>query len=184
MPDKSGGFTVLVDNRSVTDIIYLDLCKAYDTVLRDILVSKLERDKFEGWNTWCVRNCLYGHILRAVGNGSMSKCRPVMSGISQELVLGLTLFNNFVMSGTVGWSAPSAILPTTPSCAVQLTRWREGQRDLDRLQRQACLNLMKLNKAKCEVLHLGSGNPKHKHSLGGERIESSSGQKDLGMISS
>jgi len=33
------------------------------------------------------------------------------------------------------------------------------QRDHDRLERWACKNLIKCNKAKCQVLHIGQGNP-------------------------
>ncbi|PKU43386.1 rna-directed dna polymerase from mobile element jockey-like [Limosa lapponica baueri] len=122
---------------------------------------------------------------RIAVNSLMFKWKPVMSGVPQGSVLEWELFNIFVgvMDNGIECTLSRFANGTKLCDAVDMPEGRDTiQRHPDRLERWACRILMRFNKAKCKVLNLGHGNPKHKYRFGGEWIESSPEEKVLGVL--
>jgi len=67
------------------------------------------------------------------------------------------------------------VLDTPEGCAAI-------QHDLDRLESWAERNLMRFNKGKGRVLHLGRNNLMQQYRLGVDLLESSSAERDLGVL--
>lgn len=89
---------------------------------------------------WWIRNWLDDCTSRITVHGSMSKWKPVTSGVPRGSVLGLILFSIFSTTQRVRWSRLSTSLLGTPIWVVQSINQMQQyaiHRDLDSLNEWA-----------------------------------------------
>ncbi|PKU27795.1 rna-directed dna polymerase from mobile element jockey- hypothetical protein [Limosa lapponica baueri] len=151
-------------------------------VLHSILTSKLEIDGFDGWTVRWIRNWLDGHIQRVTVNGSMSRWKPITSGVPQGSVPGPILFNVFINDIDSGIECTLSKFADDTNLSGAVDSLRKGMPSRGTWtgwRSEHHVNLLKFNKDRCKVLHLDQGNPQYHCRLGDEWIESSPAEEDL-----
>ncbi|KAF7246285.1 DNA-dependent protein kinase catalytic subunit [Varanus komodoensis] len=167
------------------DVVYLDFSKAFDKVPHDILVEKLRSFGIHQSTVQWIRAWLTDRKQKETISGESSGWRPVTSGVPQGSVLGPILFNLFINDMKEGVnSLLIKFADDTKTGAVATTEEQVLQilKDLDRLWKWAGDNRMAFNVDKCKVLHLGHRNRCHKYRLGDKWLESSTCERDLGVL--
>ncbi|CAM5135856.1 unnamed protein product, partial [Natator depressus] len=166
------------------DMIYLDFSKAFDMVSHNILASKLKKYRLDEWNIRWIESWLDFQAQQVVIDGSMSSWQPVSNGVPQGLVLGPVLFNIFINDLDDGMDCNLSKFADDSKLWGEVDKLEDRdtvQSDLGKLEDWAKRNLMRFNKDKCRVLHLGRKNPMHRYRLGTDWLSSSSAEKDLGI---
>ena len=152
------------------DAVYLNFSKAFDTISHNILITNLSKCGIDEWTVRCVENWLTGRAQRVVISGTSSSWKLVISSVPQGLVLDLVSFNNFTndLDERIEATIKSAnntklqgVADTTECCAAI-------QQDLNRVESWGERNMMRFNKSKCRVLHLGKNNHMNQHRLGAD----------------
>ena len=173
------------DERIPSDIIYLDFQKAFDTVPHKRLLIKLKAHGIGAQLCLWIENWLTNRKQRVVINGEASDWLQVSSGVPQGSVLGPLLFLIYINDLDCGITSNiSKFADDTKVGGKALTNGdcEVIQRDLDTLSTWSDKWLLKFNKDKCKVMHIGYNNEKQIYKLQGQNLIKVDEEKDLGVI--
>ncbi|CAM5131471.1 unnamed protein product [Natator depressus] len=167
----------------VVDVIYLDFSKTFDMVSHSILASKLKKCGLDERTIRWIESWLDRRAQWVVINGPMSSWQPVSNGVPQGSVLGPVLFI-FINDLDNGMDSTLSKFADDTKLAGEVGTL-EGRdsihSDLEKLEDWAKRNLIRFNKDKCRVLHLGRKNPMPCYRLGTDWLSGNSVEKDLGI---
>ena len=176
-------------SHSSTDVVYLDISKAFDSVPHNVLLAKLESLGISGLLLKWLQAYLSGRCQVVSVNGCRSSSLPVLSGVPQGSILGPLMFLVYIndLPCSVVHSSPLLFADDT-KCAYTLptgiSASPEFQADLDALHHWSVVNGLKFNdkKSVCMRFSRVSDTIQPVYTLDGVPIKVLSGHRDLGVM--
>ena len=177
----------ILESNGNADILYLDMCKAFDKVNHKILLEKLSNMKITGKIHAWIEQFLTARSQQVVVNGYKSSPAAVQSGVPQGTVLGPVLFviymNNiteYVKSTLISMYADDSKLI---SSVKNMQDRAKIQTDLEGLIKWTVANSMEFNEGKFQLLQMGDQDDlKLPYQHNTTIINKSSHVKDLGIL--
>ena len=178
-----------LDNNELVDVIYIDLKKAFDSVVHSKLLKKCEKYGIVGKLLTYIRLFLSDRWQRVKVGESFSKWERVTSGVPQGSVLGPLLFLIYIndmpdilnLCKAKLYADDSKIYRAGPRT---LPRVAGIQRDLTTFEIWCSSWQLNVNASKCSVLKIGFQRNDHMpmYQLGENMLDVKSSMKDLGVL--
>ena len=174
------------NSSKATDVIFLDLSKAFDRVPHECLLHKLDRHGIDNPLLLWFINSLKNRQQRVTIRGTYSNWSPVTPGVSQGTIPGPPLFllnvndiSNVVTSSIKMFADDTKIYREINNAEDTLAlQW-----DLDFLENWTRSWKVKFNLQKCEVMRITHKQDKSKHpyQMSNTELKSVNLCKDLGV---
>ena len=173
-----------LDKTGKCGVLLTDLSKAFDCLVHDLLIAKLNAYGYDYLSLKLIHSYLTGRLQRVRVNASFSSWREIQTGVPQGSVLGPELYNinsndlfMFMLLEIVNYAddnSPFAVAPTIPRVISQLEQ-----------ESASLLNWIRNNglKANPDKFHLLLSDPNEEFSIRVDNldIKNSKCQKLLGI---
>ena len=174
----------MIEEGDSIDIIYLDFSKAFDTVPHQRLLAKLNAYGIDGNILKWIESFLSDRSQRVRVNKEHSNYSPVSSGIPQGSILGPLLFIVFINDLPENISSTCKVFADDTKLYSSHNNHISIQKDLLTFLEWSEKWLLKFNKSKCSVLHMGNKNKQNKYFMDSESTEelkTTINEKDVGV---
>ncbi len=180
-----------LDNNYLTDIIFIDFAKAFDSVSHPKLLSKLKSYKVQGNVLNWLSDYLSNRIQKVCIDGEFSDVGKVISGVPQGSVLSPLLFLLYINDLPNYINANCTLELFADDCKIffafktseiDMNKDNDLQIALNEMSIWAEESQLQIQPPKCGTMHLGKNNPNIEYKFGSEVIPNVTSIRDLGVL--